>query len=75
MSGGGGGGGSPVPVLVVVMGVSGCGKTRVGELLANQLSLPFIDGDELHSKENILKMKSGERHLSWKYTELFDTYI
>jgi len=41
------------------MGVSGSGKTTIGQLLAEQLKLPFYDADDFHPKENIQKMKSG----------------
>ncbi len=41
------------------MGVSGCGKTTVGKLLASAVNLPFLDADDLHPPENILKMKRG----------------
>ncbi len=44
---------------LVVMGVSGCGKTSVGEALGRALHLPFADGDDLHPKENIAKMSAG----------------
>ncbi|WP_336581963.1 gluconokinase [Nesterenkonia sp. PF2B19] len=47
------------PHRVVVMGVSGCGKTTVGELLAAQLDGRFLDGDVLHPESNIAKMRSG----------------
>ena len=43
----------------VVMGVSGCGKTTVGEALAAHLNCPFYDGDDFHSPENVAKMASG----------------
>jgi carbohydrate kinase (thermoresistant glucokinase family) len=44
---------------VVVMGVSGCGKTTVGRLLARHLEVPFIEGDELHPPRNVELMASG----------------
>lgn len=47
------------PRAIVVMGVSGCGKTTIGEKLASRLDWSFIDGDDFHSKENIAKMASG----------------
>lgn len=44
----------------VLMGVSGCGKTSVGEALASQGGINFFDGDDLHPAENIAKMSLGE---------------
>lgn len=44
---------------IVVMGVSGCGKSTVGCQLAKRLGIEYKDGDELHPKENINKMRSG----------------
>jgi carbohydrate kinase (thermoresistant glucokinase family) len=44
---------------VVVMGVSGCGKSTVGELLAKQLGADFIEGDSLHPPSNVAKMAAG----------------
>ncbi|HET8878609.1 MAG TPA: gluconokinase [Arthrobacter sp.] len=44
---------------IVVMGVSGCGKTTLGALLARELGLPFLDGDSLHPVENVNKMAAG----------------
>jgi gluconokinase len=43
----------------VVMGVASCGKTSVGELLAERLSAHFIEGDRLHPASNIAKMSAG----------------
>jgi gluconokinase len=48
-----------VAPILVVMGVSGAGKTTVGELIAERLDWPFVDGDDLHPKANIDKMRSG----------------
>jgi gluconokinase len=42
------------------MGVSGSGKTSVGELLSQRLGLPYRDGDDLHPPANIAKMTRGE---------------
>lgn len=44
---------------VIVMGVSGAGKTAVGRALAAWLGLPFIEGDSLHPTANIEKMAAG----------------
>ncbi|GAB3820688.1 gluconokinase, GntK/IdnK-type [Tessaracoccus terricola] len=44
---------------VVVMGVSGSGKTTVGELIADDLGGDFVDGDALHPPANIEKMSQG----------------
>ena len=44
---------------VVVMGVSGSGKTTVAELLARQLGWRFVEGDRLHPPANVEKMKQG----------------
>ena len=46
-------------MVIILMGVSGCGKTTVGELLAKKLSLPFFDADDFHPVENVKKMQSG----------------
>jgi gluconokinase len=52
-------GSSQPPPLVVVMGISGAGKTTVGGLLARRLALAYADGDSFHSAANIAKMASG----------------
>ena len=44
---------------IIVMGVSGSGKSTVGEKLAEALHLPFLEGDSLHPKSNVDKMASG----------------
>jgi gluconokinase len=43
----------------VVMGVASCGKTTLGEALAAKLGVPFVEGDKLHSAENVAKMSKG----------------
>jgi gluconokinase len=47
-------------MIVVVMGVSGAGKTTVGEALARALGWPFVEADELHPAANVDKMRRGE---------------
>jgi len=46
-------------MIVVLAGVSGSGKTTVGESLARRLAWPFTDGDSLHPAANIAKMRAG----------------
>ncbi|MCA0936409.1 gluconokinase [Vibrio alginolyticus] len=43
----------------VVMGVSGCGKSSIGDSLAKSLNIPFFDGDDYHPVENVEKMRNG----------------
>lgn len=44
---------------VVIMGVSGCGKSSVGEGLGLRLGIPYRDGDDLHPAANVEKMRVG----------------
>ncbi len=44
---------------IILMGVSGSGKSSVGIAIARQLNIKFIDGDDLHPRANIQKMASG----------------
>lgn len=46
-------------LALVVMGVSGAGKTTVGRALAAALGWPFVEGDELHPAANIARMSAG----------------
>ena len=48
-----------VPVVLVVMGVSGSGKSTIARPLAERLGWDFEEGDELHPAANIAKMKAG----------------
>ena len=46
-------------MIVLIMGVSGSGKTTVGERLAKQLGCSFAEGDTFHPPQNVAKMQSG----------------
>lgn len=46
-------------MIVVVMGVSGCGKSTVGEALAESLGWRFLDADDFHPPANVAKMAAG----------------
>lgn len=46
--------------IYFIMGVSGCGKSTIGNLLADNLNIPFYDGDDYHSELNVKKMASGQ---------------
>jgi len=46
-------------VIVIIFGVSGAGKTTVGELLARELGWHFLEADDFHPEVNIEKMRSG----------------
>ena len=46
-------------MVILVMGVSGSGKTTIGQMLSAQLNWPFVDGDSLHSAANVAKMAAG----------------
>jgi len=48
-----------MPKVIFIMGVSGSGKTHIGEKLAKALKLTYIDADEYHSQRNIEKMSKG----------------
>src|ERR1700733_8666978 len=46
-------------MVIILMGVSGAGKTTVGQLLASQVGWDFADADDYHSASNIEKMRAG----------------
>ncbi|WP_317205851.1 gluconokinase [Janthinobacterium sp.] len=50
---------SGAPRRWVVMGVSGCGKSSIGQLLATALGAPYLEGDLYHPPENVAKMAAG----------------
>lgn len=45
--------------IIYIMGVSGSGKSSIGQKLAHKINIPFFDGDDFHSKANKEKMKAG----------------
>jgi len=51
---------SAPPCILVVMGVSGSGKSTVGGALARHLGWPFAEGDDFHPAANVAKMQSGQ---------------
>jgi gluconokinase len=46
-------------MVYVVMGVCGCGKSTIGEMLARKLGLPFYDADAFHPPERVAKLRGG----------------
>jgi gluconokinase len=62
-----------MPKAIILMGVSGSGKTTIGQALSSALGWPFIDGDDFHPPENVKKMSQGiplsdEDRLHWLET-------
>ncbi|GFE68014.1 gluconokinase [Chroococcus sp. FPU101] len=60
-------------MICILMGVSGSGKSTIGQLLSQKLGWPFYDGDDFHPRENIAKMRQGipltdEDRRSWLST-------
>lgn len=49
----------PQNTSLVVMGVAGCGKSSLGQLCAEALGLPLLEGDDFHSESNVAKMRGG----------------
>lgn len=47
-------------MIIITMGVTGCGKTTVGQLLAEELGWEFYDADNFHPTENVEKMRRGQ---------------
>jgi gluconokinase len=48
-----------MPLAVVVMGVSGCGKSTVGRALASRVHATFLDADDFHAPANVERMRTG----------------
>jgi gluconokinase len=63
---------------IVVMGVSGSGKSTVGAALAGRLRVPYEDADDLHPRENVEKMSRGEPlddHDRWPWLERIGEWL
>ncbi|KQH84357.1 gluconate kinase [Vibrio furnissii] len=61
------------PKKILVMGVSGCGKSSIGSKIADALGLKFFDGDDYHPQDNVDKMRQGipltdDDRLGWLQT-------
>jgi gluconokinase len=52
-------GNSISPRILILMGVSGCGKTTIGKLLSERLRWPFYDADDFQPRDNLAKMAQG----------------
>jgi carbohydrate kinase (thermoresistant glucokinase family) len=50
---------SHAPLRLIVMGVSGCGKSTMAAALSERLGLDMVDGDDLHLPESVAKMRAG----------------
>jgi len=47
-------------MVVFIMGVSGCGKSTIAEMLSEQTGMPYFDADDFHPKANVDKMSRGK---------------
>ena len=66
------------PLRIIVMGVSGSGKSTVAEGLAKALGLRMKDGDELHLPESVAKMRAGialQDADRWPWLERIANYL
>jgi gluconokinase len=65
-------------VIVIIMGVSGSGKSTIGQPLAERLGFPFLDADEFHPPENVAKMAAGTPLTDadrWPWLELLNARL
>ena len=70
--------GIPTPMVVVLMGVSGCGKSTTGMALSRRLGWTFRDADSFHPQANIDKMTRGEAlddHDRWPWLERIGAWL
>src|SRR5215831_13360545 len=65
-------------MIIILMGVSGSGKTTIGQRLAQELGWPFYDGDQFHPQANIAKMQQGMPLTDedrWPWLQALHTHI
>jgi carbohydrate kinase (thermoresistant glucokinase family) len=68
----------PAVSVILVMGVSGSGKTTIGALLAGHLGWEFADGDDLHPAANVAKMRGGTPLVDddrWPWLDIIAAWI
>jgi gluconokinase len=69
---------STTPLRLIVMGVSGCGKSTMAAALGEHLGLQMVDGDDLHLPESVAKMRSGialEDADRWPWLDRIGDYL
>ena len=66
------------PLRLIVMGVSGCGKSTMAAALSERLGLEMVDGDDLHLSESVAKMRAGialQDADRWPWLDRIGTYL
>jgi gluconokinase len=69
---------STMPLRLIVMGVSGCGKSTMAAALGERLGLDMVDGDDLHLPESVAKMRAGialEDADRWPWLDRIGDYL
>jgi carbohydrate kinase (thermoresistant glucokinase family) len=67
-----------LPLRLIVMGVSGCGKSTMAAALSERLGLDMVDGDDLHLPESVAKMRAGialQDDDRWPWLERIGDYL
>lgn len=67
-----------LPLRLIVMGVSGCGKSTMAAALSERLGLDMVDGDDLHLPESVAKMRAGialQDEDRWPWLERIGDYL